>query len=206
MAVIPFVIEQPAEGIEIPTGVRIVKWTLDTGDTGTPYVCPHYADKCVQVTGTFAATTVTIEGSNEIIATPTLWNTLHDPSDNALPVAHRLIPQGNGGTVRQSQAAELLAKALLLLLHERLAPDEVAFVQLDREAQAGFKGGVVGADVRAPVAIPLLQPECVNRSVAGCNQPVVLPSLPERVPQLLAVLHGAIELPAQLAYVGDANR
>ena len=93
MAVIPFVIEQPAEGIEIPTGVRIVKWTLDTGDTGTPYVCPHYADKCVQVTGTFAATTVTIEGSNEIIATPTLWNTLHDPSDNALAFAAAGIEQ-----------------------------------------------------------------------------------------------------------------
>jgi hypothetical protein len=83
MAVVAFEIEQPAAGHGIPEGVKIVKWVLSAGDTGAPYVCPHYADKTVQASGTFGGT-VTLQGSNEIAAVPTAWSTLHDPSQNDL--------------------------------------------------------------------------------------------------------------------------
>jgi len=82
MAVVDFAIEQPPAGHGIPTGTRRVTWTLAGGDTGKPYPCPHYPDKNVSVSGTFDSATVTIQGSDEIIAVPTLYYTLHDQSDN----------------------------------------------------------------------------------------------------------------------------
>jgi hypothetical protein len=65
-------------------GVYVVKWIgfQVAGDTGKPFECPHYADKSVQVIGTFGGATVTIQGSN-MKDTPT-YATLNDDGGTAL--------------------------------------------------------------------------------------------------------------------------
>lgn len=64
-------------------GVRIVTWSLTTADgTGTQLIAPMYADKSIQVYGTFGGTTVIIEGSNDSGAST--FFTLNDPQGNAL--------------------------------------------------------------------------------------------------------------------------
>jgi hypothetical protein len=40
-------------------------WTISTGDTGLPASNAAYADRSIQVAGTIAGSTVTIEGSND---------------------------------------------------------------------------------------------------------------------------------------------
>jgi hypothetical protein len=59
----------PATEVKTPfdaNGIRLWKWEgLQEGDTGEPVPCPHYADKSVQVIGTFGSGgTCRIEGSN----------------------------------------------------------------------------------------------------------------------------------------------
>ena len=80
---------RPYEVIENPwgaSGITLVKWeglTKTTDDTGEPYICPHYADKSVQLIGTLGvAGACTIQGSN-MKDTPT-YATLNDPSSAAL--------------------------------------------------------------------------------------------------------------------------
>lgn len=55
-------------------------WALATGDDGAPIQYPEFADKTVQVIGTFGGGTVLIEGSND----GTNWSTLTDPSGSSL--------------------------------------------------------------------------------------------------------------------------
>lgn len=77
-------------------GALIVTWgPMVLNDTGKPFVCPHRADKCIQVYGTFgAAGNAKMRGSNNQIydtakgalsggSAPT-WATLNDPQANAL--------------------------------------------------------------------------------------------------------------------------
>ena len=44
-------------------GVEIYEWNLEASETGTAVAVPQFPDMTVQVSGTFAAGTVTIEGS-----------------------------------------------------------------------------------------------------------------------------------------------
>ena len=69
------------------------------------------------------------------------------------------------------------------------------------EGQAGLVGRGVGADVGAPGAVALLQSQALDRAVAArrgtrCGQ---------QRPQHRAVLRRAVQLPAQLAHVRDAQ-
>lgn len=87
MAVVNYTKLIPAAGGEVPTGVVVYKWVLNAGDTGTPVVAPHYPDKTVQVdngAGSYGDSTVTIQGTLEVSASPTLWQTLNDPNGTAL--------------------------------------------------------------------------------------------------------------------------
>lgn len=60
----------------------LVTWTgLLNGDFGAPVQWVDYADRCVQVTGTFGTGgSVTLQGSND----GTNWATMADPQGNAL--------------------------------------------------------------------------------------------------------------------------
>lgn len=54
----------------------LVTWSaLATSDTGTPLSSAAFADRSVQVNGTFGGSTVTIEGSNDGINYTTLTDT-----------------------------------------------------------------------------------------------------------------------------------
>ena len=65
----------------------MIKWTsMLSGNIGTAYPCPNYADKSIHVTGGFYGATVTIQGSNEP-DNPSSWITLSDATGNALTFA-----------------------------------------------------------------------------------------------------------------------
>ncbi len=59
--------------------IRIIKWTgLANGDTGQPVQLPHSPDKSVQIYGTFGSGgSVTLEGSNDLLADTPTYGTLH---------------------------------------------------------------------------------------------------------------------------------
>src|SRR5215469_1674334 len=61
-------------------------------------------------------------------------------------------------------------------------------------------------DVCTPVAVAFLQAQRVDGPVASRDDAERLTRLPQRVPQLGAILHRGVNLPAQLAYIGDAQR
>lgn len=63
-------------------GLRGWKFLLASDDASPHVTIPAEADRTVQVFGTFAGTTVTVEGSCE--ETPTTWFTLHDGGGNEL--------------------------------------------------------------------------------------------------------------------------
>src|SRR5262245_36384796 len=61
----------------------VITWTgLLQGDDGEPVELPSFADRSVQLIGTFTTGTLIIEGSNE--ASPATYATLNDPQGNAL--------------------------------------------------------------------------------------------------------------------------
>lgn len=62
---------------------------LESDPTPASIDMPEYADRSVQVFGTFGGGTVVIEGSND----GTNWETLTDPQGNALSITARRIEQ-----------------------------------------------------------------------------------------------------------------
>lgn len=77
MAVISAVIV-PANDIEI---LRAYWANLTTDDTGAPIEMAAFADRSIQMTGTFDGATVAMQGSND---GGTTWVTLKDPFGNDL--------------------------------------------------------------------------------------------------------------------------
>ncbi|GAH57797.1 unnamed protein product [marine sediment metagenome] len=84
--------ERAYQVIENPwsaSGIILIKWeglTKATDDTGVPYICPHYADKSVQLIGELGVGGVcTIEGSN--MKDSSLYATLNDPQGNILTMS-----------------------------------------------------------------------------------------------------------------------
>lgn len=79
--------------IEDVTGnghATLVTWTLTDGDaTGDPAMWVEYADRNIQMTGTFNGGTVTIEGSND----GTNWSPLSDAQGNSLNFTSGKIEQ-----------------------------------------------------------------------------------------------------------------
>ena len=65
---------------------------------------------------------------------------------------------------------------------------------------------MVWPDVGAPRPVALLQPAALDRPVPGVLQPVVSPGVDERVVHRDGVLHRQVQLPSQLADVGDPQR
>jgi len=74
-------------------GVWLIKWTglHSTNDTGAPFACSNYADKSIQVVGTFGGATVTIQGSN-VVDSP-VYATLNDGVGTALTFTSAGIKQ-----------------------------------------------------------------------------------------------------------------
>lgn len=62
-------------------------WALGIADTGLPVDMHRWADRTVQVSGTFGGATVTIQGSNDKIT----WFTLNDNTGAALAVTTAVL-------------------------------------------------------------------------------------------------------------------
>ncbi len=73
----------------------------------------------------------------------------------------------------------------------------------DAEAEAGGERVVLGADVVAPVAVALLGAAGVHGVVAGVGQPELPAGLDDPVEDVGRELGRDVELPAQLADIGD---
>lgn len=58
----------------------VATWTVSTGDDGAPVKLPQANDRSVQVTGTFATSTVVLQGSND----GSTWVTLNNPQGTAV--------------------------------------------------------------------------------------------------------------------------
>lgn len=96
-------------------GALLVVWTGLTGtDTGKPYVCPHRAEKSVQVKGTFDSASVAIQGTNDqcydsagTALSPT-WGALSDIEGATIAITSGNVPlqlQENTLGVRPSLSA-----------------------------------------------------------------------------------------------------
>lgn len=75
--------------------LKLVTWALMlNGDSGTPYASADWADRCLQISGTFGAGgTVLWEGSNDPAAA--VWAVLNDINGNALSLTTASIKQMN---------------------------------------------------------------------------------------------------------------
>src|SRR5690606_6657253 len=88
-----------------------------------------------------------------------------------------------------------------------LAAEEIdVLLQLHRPAEPGFEGRVVGRDVGAPGAVALFQPQRFQRTIADRPYVERPACLHQRVEDLAGGLYGNVQLPAQLADIGDAQR
>lgn len=77
------------------------------------------SDRSVQVEGTFAAGTMTIQGCNEV--SPTNWRTLNDPQGNALTFTSERIEQLLENTlyVRPSMSAHASTLTVTLVMRRK---------------------------------------------------------------------------------------
>jgi len=98
------------------------------------------------------------------------------------------------------------ARIVVARAKQRLAAEELALVELDREAEARLERVLVGRDVGAPDAVALLQPQRVDRAVAAGDEAVLGAGAPHGPPQRGPELGRAVELPAELADVRHPQR
>ena len=90
---------------------------------------------------------------------------------------------------------------------QRLAPEERnVLAELDRPAEAGLERRVIGADVGAPGAVALLEPQRLDGAIAGVGDAERLAGVHQRIVDGERVLDGDVQLPAELADVGHAQR
>jgi len=98
-------------------GTYRITWAgLENGDVGTPVRAPDYADKDVQVTGTFGAGgAVTIQGSLDGEVT---WASLADPQGNVLVVSAASIEkiQETTASVRPNVTAGDVTTSLTVVM------------------------------------------------------------------------------------------
>lgn len=108
--------------VEWPSGgiVRFSWTSLAQNDSGGEVTWLQYADRSVQVSGTFGGATVVIEGSND----GTNWATLTDPQGNALNITSAKIeqvmeiclhvrPRVSGGDGTTALAVTIVGRAVL---------------------------------------------------------------------------------------------
>lgn len=80
MALIPPLVKRALQGA---MSIASVTWNLGDADTGIEVQLSDFTNRSIQVAGTFASATVTIQGSND----GANWETLRDPQGVALTFA-----------------------------------------------------------------------------------------------------------------------
>ena len=86
-----------------------------------------------------------------------------------------------------------------------LADERRGLVERDRKAEASFQRIEVGADIRRPDAVALLQPQAVDRPVARIAQAVLGTRPLKRIVDRDHVIGGDVHLPTELAHEGNAH-
>ena len=130
-----------------------------------------------------------------------------EPAD-ALAVPHDGLPapELDLGVVGDGEGHEAAGQRLLALPpHGVLSDEGRRLVERDSEAETRFQRIEVGADVRRPDAVALLQPQAVDRPVARIAQAVFGACRLQRVVDRDHVVGGDVQLPTQLADEGDAH-
>src|SRR5437773_5097062 len=94
----------------------------------------------------------------------------------------------NRSRVIQHQAGQPGRGRRFASSEQRPAPGEVTLVQLDAEAQPGLIRVGLGADVRAPNAVSLLESQRIDSLVAAGDEAMIAAGLPNCVPQALPEL------------------
>src|SRR5690242_15855445 len=131
---------------------------------------------------------------------------------NARTGRRRLVRQidrvagARDAAVARQDADQLAARAVALLVRERLPPDEVrALVQLDGPAQAGFERRDLFGQLVAVEAIAGLQAQGVARAEARRQQAMRLAGIQHGVPEGGDLIGRAVQLEAVLAGVAGAR-
>src|SRR6476620_10160158 len=124
-----------------------------------------------------------------------------DAAADHIADAHRLVAQRDRARVVADEAAQRAAGRRV----ERVTAD-VVLVALDAEAEPGLEWVDVRRDVGRPHAVALLEPQRVDRAVAAGGHAVRLARRPQRAPEARAAPRRAVQLPAELAHEGDAQR
>lgn len=78
-------VEVPSSGGRIEAGVATVTWATltETNTTGQGVRVAHFADRTVQMVGTFGGAAVALQGSNDSTdGSNGTWGTLTDPQGN----------------------------------------------------------------------------------------------------------------------------
>src|SRR5690606_14102090 len=86
------------------------------------------------------------------------------------------------------------------------APYTTLFRSPHGEPESGFERVVLGGHVRTPDAVPLLQPQAVERRPAGGHDTVLTACRRQHLPEALPVLGAGVELPTQFTHVRHPHR
>lgn len=114
MAIINPTLNRSVQGQQ---AVALATWVMGDADQGTAIEMTDFADRSVQVEGTFGAATVVIQGSND----GTNWQTLRDPQGVALSfttaglkqvleTTRFIRPSSSGGTGTAATVTMLMRK------------------------------------------------------------------------------------------------
>ena len=96
-----------------------------------------------------------------------------EPADAAAVAVDRLAAVQHHRGVVDGEAGEEAGELLRGLRFQRVAAEEGdVLAQLHREAEAGHQRRMVGADVGAPGAVALFEPQRLDGAVAGVDEAV----------------------------------
>ena len=130
-----------------------------------------------------------------------------DPSHHLTANAHRLVAECDGARVLENQAGETRTIGDFLGTGESLPAEERnRLVHPHRKTQPSLEWRDLRGDIGRPHPVALLQSQAIDRPVPARDHAHRPAGRPKRVPQQQPVLHWAVELPAQLAHVGDPQR
>ena len=127
-------------------------------------------------------------------------------ADGVAVALERLAAVGGRVDVVEHEAAQALARPARTRGERGLTAVEVRLREVHREAETGFERRVLAGHVDSREAVALLHAQGVERARAAGHDARVGAGLEELIPEIAPVLGRRVELPAQLACVGDAQR
>src|SRR5215813_1008577 len=128
-----------------------------------------------------------------------------DPSHEDTVAVDRLVAEQERLGIVEREHDQAACQGLRALPQQRLASDKPLFLEGHREPQTSLERRVVAAEIVTPGAVALLHPQRVHRVVAGVTQPELLARRDHVVVDAGCELRRHVELPPQLAHVGNAR-